>query len=119
MARNGRDELRGNGVASTVVDADDSCDRRPQGKTRRQTEDMRVQIRVLDSGTRVRVRHPRRCERGEWRVTGRVLGSGLTDPAYDVQHLATGRFRIFRRSRLAVLRASRRPTSLMHGNSGW
>jgi hypothetical protein len=67
---------------------------------------MKVRIRVLADGTRVRIRQPRSGERGIWVVRGRVAGSGLDDPAYDPDHEHTGRARILRRSRLQLVRAT-------------
>jgi hypothetical protein len=67
---------------------------------------MKVRLHVLDPGTRVRIRQPRPGERGIWLVRGRVVGSGLTDPAYDLNHERTGRPRVLRRSRLRLVRAT-------------
>jgi hypothetical protein len=67
---------------------------------------MKVRLRVLEDGTRFRIRQPRAGERGIWVVRGRVADSGLTDPAYDLDHERTGRPRILRRSRLRVVRAT-------------
>jgi hypothetical protein len=39
-------------------------------------------------------------------VRGRVVGSGLTDPAYDLDHERSGRPRILRRSRLRLVRTT-------------
>jgi hypothetical protein len=68
---------------------------------------MRVRVRVLTRGTRVKVRRPGPGERGVWTVTGRVRSSGIEDPAYDVAHERTGRVRVFRRSRLKFTRGWR------------
>jgi hypothetical protein len=65
---------------------------------------MKVRLHVLETGTRVRICQPRSGERGIWLVRGRVVGSGLNDPAYDLDHEHTGRPRILRRSRLRVVR---------------
>jgi len=67
---------------------------------------MKIRLHVLDSGTRVRIRQPRAGERGIWLVRGRVVGSGLTDPAYDLNHQRTSRPRMLRRCRLRVVRAT-------------
>jgi hypothetical protein len=67
---------------------------------------MKVRLRVLDNGTRVRVRQPRSGERGVWVVRDRVAGSGLDDPAYDLDHERSGRPRILRRSRLRLVHAT-------------
>lgn len=69
---------------------------------------MRVRLRVLVPGTRVRIRRPGPGERGTWLVGGRVTGSGLDDPAYDLRHQRNGRSRILRRSRLRLTRAHSR-----------
>ena len=61
---------------------------------------MRVRLRVLTTGTSVRIRRPRSGERGTWHIAGRVVGSGVADPAYELVHQASGRRRILRRSRL-------------------
>src|SRR6266699_1057067 len=60
---------------------------------------------VLTKGTRVKIRRPGTGESGVWLVGGRVVGSGLDDPAYDIRHAKMGRARIMRRSRLKLLRA--------------
>jgi hypothetical protein len=65
---------------------------------------MKVRLHVLEDDTRVRVRQPGPGERGIWIVAGRVTGSGLQDPAYDLNHERTGRARILRRSRLRLVR---------------
>jgi hypothetical protein len=67
---------------------------------------MKVRLRVLATGTRVRIRQPRAGERGTWIVRGRVVGSGLDDPAYDLDQERTGRARILRRSRLRLVGAT-------------
>jgi len=67
---------------------------------------VKVQLRVLEDGTRVHIRQPRAGERGIWVVRGRVAGSGLSDPAYDLDHERTGRPRVLRRSRLRLVRAT-------------
>jgi hypothetical protein len=67
---------------------------------------MQVCLRVLDKGTRVRIRQPGVGERGIWLVRGRVAGSGLDDPAYELRQARTGRSRILRRSRLRLLRTT-------------
>ena len=67
---------------------------------------MKVRLRVLETGTRVRIRQPGPGERGVWIVAGRVTGSGLGDPAYDLRKERTGRPRILRRSRLRLVRAT-------------
>ena len=67
---------------------------------------MKVRLPVLDTGTRVRIRQPRAGERGIWIVRGRVVGSGLNDPAYDLNHERTGRPRVLRRCRLRMVRAT-------------
>ena len=67
---------------------------------------MKIRLHILDAGTRVRIRQPRAGERGIWLVHGRVVGSGLNDPAYDLNHERTGRPRVLRRSRLRLVRAT-------------
>ena len=67
---------------------------------------MKVRLHVLDTGTRVRIRQPRPGERGIWIVRGRVAGSGLNDPAYDLNHERTGRPPVLGRSRLQLVRAT-------------
>jgi hypothetical protein len=67
---------------------------------------MKIRLHVLDTGTRVHIRQPRAGERGIWLVRGRVAGSGLCDPAYDLNHERTGRPRVLRRSRLRLVRAT-------------
>ena len=67
---------------------------------------MRVRLRVLVPGTRVRVRRPGRGERGTWIVGDRLVGSGVQDPAYELCHQTSGRARILRRSRLRLTRTT-------------
>jgi len=67
---------------------------------------MRVRLRVLTPGTRVRVRRPGRGERGTWVVGDRLVGSGLQDPAYELRQERSGRARILRRSRLRLTRST-------------
>ena len=66
---------------------------------------MKVRLHVLDTGTRVRIGQPGSGERGIWIVRGRLVGSGLTDPAYDLDQERTGRPRVLRRSRLRLVRS--------------
>jgi len=70
---------------------------------------MRVRLRVLVPGTRVRVRRPGRGERGAWIVGDRLVGSGLEDPAYELRQERSGRARILRRSRLRLTRTTTSP----------
>jgi hypothetical protein len=68
---------------------------------------MRVRLRVLIRGTRVRVRRPGPGERGAWVVGDRLVGSGVDDPASKLRHHRSGRARILRRSRLRLTRTTR------------
>ncbi len=70
---------------------------------------MRVRLHILVPGTRVRIRRPGLGERGLWVVGDRLVGSGRQDPVYELQHERSGRTRILRRSRLRLVRSSRRP----------
>jgi hypothetical protein len=73
---------------------------------------MEVQIpgmQDIQKGSEVKVRKPGQGERGVWRVMGEVANSGPDDPAYDLTNVVSGRRRIFRASRLTVVRASRSP----------
>jgi hypothetical protein len=67
---------------------------------------MRVRLRVLVPGTRVRLRRPGRGERGTWVVGDRLVGSGPDDPAYELRQQRSGRTRILRRSRLRLVRTT-------------
>ena len=69
---------------------------------------MRVRLRVVVPGTRVRLRPPGRGERGLWVVGDRLVGSGPDDPAYELRRKCSGRARIQRRSRLRLTRTSSR-----------
>jgi hypothetical protein len=69
---------------------------------------VRVRLRVLTPGTRVRIRRPGPGERGLWIVGDRLVGSGLQDPAYELRQERTGRARIRRRSRLRLTRITTR-----------
>ena len=64
---------------------------------------------AIEKGAEVRVRGPRSGESGTWKVVGQVSSSSSSpdDPAYDVTNLISGRRRIFRSSRLVVLRPAR------------
>ena len=67
---------------------------------------MRVRLRILVPGTRVRVRRPGRGERGLWVVGDRLVGSDPDDPAYELRHQPSGHTRILRRSRLRLTRTA-------------
>ena len=67
---------------------------------------MRVRLRVLGPGTRVRIRRPGPGERGLWVVGDRLVGSGRHDPVYELRHQPSGRSRILRRSRLRLTRST-------------
>jgi len=56
----------------------------------------------------VKVRRPGTGESGTWEVVGPVASSRADDPAYDVTNLVSGRQRVFRASRLILLRAAKR-----------
>jgi hypothetical protein len=67
-----------------------------------------TQAAPIEKGAEVKVRRPGSGESGTWKVTGQVASSGTDDPAYDVTNLISGRRRVFRASRLVVLRTARR-----------
>jgi hypothetical protein len=67
-----------------------------------------VGVQAIGKGSEVKVRKPGNGETGVWRVLGEVANSGPDDPAYDVTNLRSGRRRIFRASRLVVVRPTRR-----------
>jgi hypothetical protein len=70
---------------------------------------MRVRLRILVPGTRVRLRRrPGRGERGTWVAGDRLVGSGPDDPTYELRQEHSGRTRILRRSQLRLVRTSRR-----------
>jgi hypothetical protein len=69
---------------------------------------MRVRLRMLVPGTRVRIRRPGAGERGLWVVGDRLVGSGLEDLAYELHQERSGRTRILRRSRLRLTRTTTR-----------
>jgi hypothetical protein len=69
---------------------------------------MRVRLRVLTPGTRVRLHRPGTGERGTWVVGDRLVGSGPDDPAYELRQERSGRPRILRRSRLRLTRLTAR-----------
>jgi hypothetical protein len=66
-----------------------------------------VQVQAIAKGSEVKVRKPGSGEMGTWRVLGEVANSGPEDPAYDVTNLRSGRRRIFRASRLVMVRPAR------------
>jgi hypothetical protein len=63
-------------------------------------------IQDIQKGSDVKVRKAGQGERGTWRVLGEVANSGPDDPAYDLTNLVSGRRRIFRASRLTVVRGA-------------
>jgi hypothetical protein len=65
---------------------------------------MRVRLRVLTPGTRVR--RPGPGERGLWVVGDRLVGSDLHDPAYELRHQPSGRAHILHRSRPRLTRST-------------
>jgi hypothetical protein len=67
---------------------------------------VKVDTRAIEKGSEVKVRKPGQGEMGTWRVLGEVANSGPDDPAFDVTNLRSGRRRIFRASRLVVVRAA-------------
>ena len=67
---------------------------------------MKIEVNVLDKDTKVKVKSPGMGESGIWLIKGLVPNSGLDNPAYDVVHEKNGRRRIFRRSRMTVLRGT-------------
>ena len=67
---------------------------------------MRVRLRILVPGTRVRVRRPGPGERGLWVVGDRLVGSGFDDFAYELCHQPSDWARILRRSRLRLTRST-------------
>jgi hypothetical protein len=67
---------------------------------------VKAETLAIQTGSEVKVRRPGSGEMGTWRVLGEVANSGPDDPAYDVTNLRSGRRRIFRSSRLVVVRAA-------------
>ena len=69
---------------------------------------MKVKVNVLEKGTKVKVRDPRRGyhETGTFTVVRANLHNETT--YYDVEHDRTGRSRVFTRERLKVLRGPRK-----------
>ena len=63
----------------------------------------------IEKGSQVKIRKAGQGERGVWKVLGEVANSGPEDPAYDLTNLVSGRRRIFRASRLTVVRAASPP----------
>ncbi len=64
---------------------------------------------LIAKGSEVKVRRPRAGESGTWKVVGPVASPEPSeDPAWDVTNLVTGRRRIFRSSRLILLRQARK-----------
>jgi hypothetical protein len=67
------------------------------------------EAQLIGKGSEVKVRRPRAGESGIWKVVGPVASSEPTDdPAWDVTNAITGRRRIFRSSRLILLRQARK-----------
>lgn len=69
---------------------------------------MKVQIRVPEPGSKVKVRSPRAGyrEKGTFRVLGANVHNGTT--YIDVEHERSGRRRVFTAERLKVLRGPRK-----------
>ncbi len=63
---------------------------------------------LIQKGSEVKVRRPRAGESGVWKVVGPVATPEPDDPAWDVTNTASGRQRIFRSSRLILLRQARK-----------
>jgi hypothetical protein len=64
---------------------------------------------LIGKGSEVKVRRPRAGESGIWKVVGPVASpEPQDDPAWDVTNAMTGRRRIFRSSRLILLRQARK-----------
>ena len=63
---------------------------------------------LIQKGSEVKVRRPRAGESGVWKVVGPVARSEPDDPAWDVTSTISGRRRIFRSSRLILLRQVRK-----------
>ena len=62
---------------------------------------------LIQKGSQVKVRRPRVGESGVWTVTGPVSTPEAGDPAWDVTNAISGRRRIFRSSRLILVRPPR------------
>jgi hypothetical protein len=66
---------------------------------------MRVRVRVLEPGTKVKVTsHPEPAWAGTWIVHCRVVESGLQDPRYDLFHSQHGHHATVRRSGLRIVK---------------
>jgi hypothetical protein len=64
---------------------------------------------LIGKGSEVKVRRPRAGESGIWKVVGPVASpEPQDDQAWDVINTMTGRRRIFRSSRLILLRQARK-----------
>lgn len=63
---------------------------------------------LIQKGSQVKVKRPRAGESGVWTVTGSVSTPEPTDPAWDVTNTVSGRRRIFRSSRLILVRPPRK-----------
>lgn len=63
---------------------------------------------LIQKGSQVKVRRPRVGESGVWTVTGPVSTPESGDPAWDVTNMISGRRRIFRSSRLILVRPPRK-----------
>jgi hypothetical protein len=63
---------------------------------------------LIQKGSQVKVRRPRVGESGVWTVTGPVSTPESGDPAWDVTNAISGRRRIFRSSRLILVRPPRK-----------
>jgi hypothetical protein len=63
---------------------------------------------LIQKGSQVKVKRPRAGESGVWTVTGPVATPEPTDPAWDVTNAVSGRRRIFRSSRLILVRPPRK-----------
>jgi hypothetical protein len=63
---------------------------------------------LIQKGSQVKVRRPRVGESGVWTVTGPVSTPEPGDPAWDVTNTISGRRRIFRSSRLILVRPARK-----------
>jgi hypothetical protein len=74
----------------------------PVAASEAQTVPLTLFMPTIETGSEVKVRSPRAGEGGTWSVIGQVANS--SPDAYDVTHTHTGRRRVFRGSRLKVVR---------------
>jgi hypothetical protein len=68
---------------------------------------LQIVVDVIEPGDEVKVPKPGPGEQGTWRVVAPARSSDSTDPAWEVVHTVRGNRRVFRESRLKLVKRRR------------